>query len=243
MPVEQAAYGSRWRAVHPGAKALITLCALLAALTAPGSSHALVLAGAMTLLTLFGAGTPARLYLRVAAPAWGLLAFSSLGLLVSIAADAGGWQLQTREPASVLPLIARSLAALSASLFLILSTPLPELIALLRRLRCPDVLLDTMVLAYRSSSVLHAALHDARCAQQLRLGRAGFAQRLHASALLAAGLAGQLWQRAHWQQQAASARLGEGPLCFLPRDYPQARRELAIATLAGSLLLGLNGIC
>ena len=243
MLIEQAAYGSRWRSVHPAAKSLVALCALLAALAAPSAAHALLLAGIMTLLTLLGAGTPPRLYLRVAMPAWGLLAFSSLGLLVSINGDASGWQLQTTEAARALPLLARSLAALSASLFLMLSTPLPELIALLRRMRCPDVLLDTMVLAYRSSSVLHAALHDARCAQQLRLGRAGFAQRLHASALLAASLAGQLWQRAHWQQQAASARLGEGPLCFLPRDYPQARRELAIATLAGSLLLGLNGIC
>ena len=242
MLIEQAAYGSRWRSVHPAAKSLVALCALLAALAAPSAAHALLLAGIMTLLTLLGAGTPPRLYLRVAMPAWGLLAFSSLGLLVSINGDASGWQLQTTEAARALPLLARSLAALSASLFLMLSTPLPELIALLRRLHCPAILLDTMVLAYRSSSVLHTALHDTQRAQQLRLGQATLTQRLQASALLAAGLAGQLWLRAHCQQQAAHARLGDGPLCFLPRAYPLARQQLGLAALAGGLLLGLNGL-
>ena len=46
-------------------------------------------------------------------------------------------------------LSARSLAALAALLGLVLTTPLPDLLGLLRRLRRPDVLLDLMVLCYR----------------------------------------------------------------------------------------------
>ena len=100
----------------------------------------------------------------------------------------------------------RSLAALAALLGLVLTTPLPALLGLLRRLRCPDVLLDLMVLCYRMLFVFSAAMNDIATAQRARLGytSAGLARR--SLGLLAANLTVQVWQRARSLHQAALAR-------------------------------------
>lgn len=243
MLIEQAARSSRWRRVCPGAKAGFAVAGLIAALAAPTPPAALGVALVMVLASLLGAGIRPRLYLRVALPATGFLALSSLSLACSLAVDGEGrvvWQLAATAGPRIAELAARSLAALAALLFLVLSTPLAELIALLRRLRLPEILLDLMVLCYRMLFVFSAELQAMRTAQQARLGFVSPRRSLHTLGLLAGGLAAQVCERAHHLHQAAQARNGDGPLRFLPGHYPAARRELALATLAGGLLIALT---
>lgn len=242
MLIEQAAHRSRWRRVCPGAKAGFALAGLIAALAAPTPAAAAGVALSMALTSMLGAATRPRLYLRVALPATGFLALSCLSLACSLGVDGDGriaWQLAPDAGPRVAELAARSLAALAALLFLVLSTPLSELIALLRRLRTPELLLDLMVLCYRLLFVLSAELQATLSAQQARLGFVSPRRSLHSLGLLTAGLAAQVWGRAHHLHQAAQARNGDGPLRFLPGHYPAARRERALATLAGSLLIVL----
>ena len=62
--------------------------------------------------------------------------------------------------------------ALAALLLLAATTPLIDLIALLRRLRLPEVLLELMVLCYRMLFVFSESVRDTRTAQAAR-GPAG----------------------------------------------------------------------
>lgn len=242
MLIEQAAYASRWRPVCPGAKAAFALAGLIAAFVAATPAAALLVAALLALAAVAGAGVGLGLYLRVALPATGFLALSCLSLLVSLAGDGAGgivWQLAPDAAPRIAELAARSLAALAAMLFLVLSTPLSDLIVLLRRLRVPEVLLDLMVLCYRMLFVFSEAFHDTLTAQQARLGFVSTRRSLHTLGLLAASLAAQVWLRARHLHLAAQARNGDGPLRFLPREFPAARRELRIALAAGLLLLAL----
>ena len=129
------------------------------------------------------------------------------------------------------------LAALAALLGLVLTTPLPDLLGLLRRLRCPDVLLDLMVLCYRMLFVFSAALHDTATAQRARLGYASPRLTRRSLGLLAANLTLQVWQRARALHLAAEARNGDGALRFLSPDFAHARRDTVLAAAAGSLLI------
>ena len=240
MRIEEAAYASRWRAVCPGAKAGFALAGSVAAFAAASPAQALAVAILLALLTWLGAGVALTRYLRIALPPLGFLALSSLSLMVSLGNDARGdlvWQLAADAGPRLAELTARSLAALAAMLFLVLSTPLPDLIALLRRLRVPELLLDLMVLCYRMLFVFTAALDDALIAQQARLGHGSPRRRLRSLGLLTASLAGQIWLRARTLHQAAQARNGDGPLRFVPRHYPGAARDLALAASGGALLL------
>lgn len=238
MLIEQAAYANRWRRVAPAAKGGFALAGLLAAYLAASPAAALGVALLLALATILGAGVPARLYLRVAAPALGFLALSCLSLLLSPAADGGpAWRLAPDAAARVAAVAPRSLAALAALLGLVLTTPLPDLVALLRRLRLPEVLLDLMVLCYRMLFVFSAARRDALAAQAARLGYGGARRSLASLGGLAAHLAVEVWQRARALQVAAEARNGDGPLRFLAPDFDHARRDGAIAAAAGGALL------
>ena len=245
MLIEQAAYASRWRPVCPGAKAAFALAGLIAAFVAATPAAALLVAALLALAAVAGAGVGFGLYLRVALPATGFLALSCLSLLVSLAGDGAGgivWQLAPDATPRIAELAARSLAALAAMLFLVLSTPLSDLIVLLRRLRVPEVLLDLMVLCYRMLFVFSEALHDTLTAQRARLGHATARHSLRSLGLLVANLALQIWQRAHALHQAALARNGDGALRVLTPRYAHARRDTAWAAVAGILLIAAAGL-
>lgn len=245
MLIESAAYASRWRHVSPGAKAGFALAGIVAAFLAATPALALAVALLYAALSVLATGVPLKRWLRVASWPLGFLALDSLSLLVSIAPGATAdpalvsWQLTWAPDAGerIAGLVARSLASLSALLFLILSTPLSDLIGALRRLRCPNVLLDLMLIAYRMLFVLAAALDDVLAAQRARLGHGGWRAGLRASAALLASLVIQLWQRAAALHLAALARNGDGPLRVLAAPCQTARRDLLLAALAAVLLL------
>ncbi|WP_415036050.1 cobalt ECF transporter T component CbiQ [Azonexus sp.] len=237
MLIERLAYGSRWRQVSPAAKALFALAALVAAYIAASPLTALCLAAILAATTCFAAGVSGAAYARVAAPALVFLLLSVLPLLWEND-PSGGWRWSAQAQPQVVALLARAVAALAALLSLVLTTPLPDLLALLRRLRCPEALLDVMVLCYRMLFVFEQALRDTATAQRARLGYGGRSAARRALGALLANLVVQVWQRAEALHRAAQARASEGAWRFLAPYYAHARRDVLCAALAGSLLVG-----
>jgi len=245
MLIEQAAYGNRWRRVSPAAKASLALAGLLAAFVAATPAAAAGVALLLALTTVVGAGVAAGVYLRVAAPAVAFLALGSLSLLVAVGTDAAGhlsWGLAPDAAPRIAAVAGRSLASLAALLLLVLTTPLPDLIGLLRRLRVPEVLLDLMVLCYRMLFVLATAVRDTLTAQSARLGYASLRHGWCSLGLLVANLAVQIWQRAQALHLAAMARNGGGPLRFLSPAFANAGRDTLLAAVAGTALVVLAGL-
>ncbi len=236
MLIERAAYGNRWRRVTPAAKGAFALAGLIAAFAAPTPASALLVALLLAGVACLGAGVAPALYLRAAAPAVGFLGLSGLTLLLAIDSDFS-WRWAPEAWPRVAALTARSLAALAALLGLVLTTPLPDLIGLLRRLRCPALLLDLMVLCYRMLFVFSAALHDTATAQRARLGYASPRLARRSLGLLAANLTLQVWQRAQGLHRAAQARNGDGALRLLSPEFAHARRDTGCAAVAGALLV------
>jgi cobalt/nickel transport system permease protein len=242
MLIEQAAYANRWRRVAPGAKGMFALAGFVAAFAARVPLAAVAVALAIGAVTVAGARVSPLRYLRVAAPALVFLAISCLSLAFSL--DPGGDSLPSLAPLPgamqrIAEVGARSLGALAALLFLVLTTPLPDLIALLRRLRMPEILLEIMVLCYRMLFVFSAAVHDTLTAQSARLGYATNRLALRSLGALTASLTLQIWQRANDLHVAAQARNNDGPLRFLEPTFANDRRDVAIAAAAGGALVAL----
>ena len=246
MLIEQSAYANRWRPVTPGAKGLFALAGFVAAFAARTPLAAGVLALLLAATTVAGARVPLARYLRVAAPALAFLAVSCFSLAFSLDLGNGpatpSLSFATTQ-GSLQPVAqvgARSLGALAALLFLVLTTPLVDLIALLRRLRVPEILLEIMVLCYRMLFVFSEAVHDTLTAQAARLGYASNRLALRSLGGLAANLTVQVWQRAHDLHVAAQARNNDGPLRFLEPEFAHGTRHAAIAGLAGAALIALT---
>ncbi len=241
MLIEQCAYANRWRFVSPAAKALFCLAGLVAAFVARHAGATALIAVLLVLTTLIGAAIPARNYVRIALPPLGFLLLGCLTLGYSLEMNGESGMLTLRWlPEGWTPLMqlaARSLAALSAMLFLALSTPMTDLIALLRRLKVPETLLEIMVLCYRMLFVFSEAVRDTRTAQAARLGYATPALALRSLGSLTANLTLQIWQRSRDLHIAAQSRNNDGALRFLEPEYVSSRRDLSIAALGSAGLI------
>lgn len=245
MLIERCAYANRWRKVTPAAKALFALCALIAAFLASRPQAACALALLLAAITCAGPRIRPFDYLRAATPALLFLSTGCVTLLFSVHASPGGIPQFAWAPdasGQVAHLLGRSLAALASLLLLVLTTPLPDFIALLRRLHLPDLLLDLMVLCYRMLFVFSTALQDITSAQAARLGYATPRLALRSAGTLAANLALQVWQRSAALHTAALARANDGPLRFLSPQFPRTRRDTGIAAIAGIVILGLGAL-
>jgi len=242
--IEQSAYTNRWRRIAPAAKGLFSLCGLVAAFAAATPATACGIAAVLCAVTVLGVGiTPVR-YLRVAAPALLFLFVSTMSLAVSLkiggSASDVSLQMASTEYSKVAQVCGRSLGGLAALLFLALTTPLIDIIALLRRLKAPEVLLDIMVLCYRTLFVFSEAVHDTITAQSARLGYATVRLTMRSLGGLVANITVQVWQRSLALHLAAMARNNDGPLRFLEHTYPNSTRDMCIALSAGTALVALS---
>lgn len=220
---------------------MFCLGGFVAAFTASQATAAALVAALIVVVTLAGAGIPLASYLRIALPPLGFLLLGCLSLAYSLDMNSTNgklaihWLVDGWSPLG--QLAARSLGALTALLFLALTTPMLDLIALLRRLKVPEVLLEIMVLCYRMLFVFSEALHNTQTAQAARLGYATPGLALRSLGSLTANLTLQIWQRSRDLHLAAQSRNNDGPLRFLEPEYANCRRDVWIAVLGGAALL------
>jgi cobalt/nickel transport system permease protein len=243
MLIEDSAYSNRWRQVSPAAKGLFSLCGMIAAYAAATPVSACGVAAILFAVAVLGAGIPPGRYMRVAAPALLFLSVSALSLLVSfkIGNTAGNLPLHLAggEYYKVAQVCGRSLGGLAALLFLAMTTPLSDIINLLRRLKAPEVLLDIMILCYRTLFVFSETVRDTVTAQSARLGYANVRLSLRSLGGLVSNITVQVWQRSEALHLAAMARNNDGPLRFLEQVYANSTRELSLAFIGGCTLVGL----
>lgn len=241
MRIEQVAQHCRWQTVAPQAKLVFAVAGMLAAALSPSVQVTLLVAAVLAGVTLAGARVALRDYLAVAFAPMGFLATSCLTMLVAVDLGEAGMGLhwQPQSIPLVTATIARSLAMLAAVLGLVLTTPLTDLLPLMRRAHLPEILIDMMVLSYRMLFVFIQAWDESVTAQRARLGYHSWASAIRSLGQLGGTMAVQVWQRARALQVAADARCYDGTLRFLPSDFPHAMRETTLAALAGlALMLG-----
>ncbi len=237
--IDHHAWTNRWRAWHPAEKwlpagGLLVLTLLLPPLT----TAPLVLAGT-TLATVRGAGVPLKTLLGVlAAPAAFLLAGIPF-LAVSVDFAQGvNLHLATDGLRLALATTLRALAAMSCLAFLILTTPLTDWMASLRRVGVPAGVVELILLIYRLIFVFAERALTGHQAQAARLGYSRVDRSVRSLGLLA----GNLFQRALEQARRLEAGLAvrgyDGELRVLAPERFLSWPRLA----AGMGLVGLIGL-
>jgi len=133
----------------------------------------------------------------------------------------------------------RAMAGTSCVYFVMLTTPLPDFITLLRRWHCPVILLSLMELVYRYIFVLIEESNRLRTAQACRLGGHNFQSSLRSSG----ELIGQLFLRTYLRCDrifaAMTARGYTGELPALSRTYSKRPDMVGAAFLGSVVLMGL----
>jgi cobalt/nickel transport system permease protein len=170
--LDACAHTNRWCRRDPLEKLALGGGLLVLSLLLPPWPAGPLIATVMMAAALAGARVPPRLYLRTVCVPAGFALAGVVTMLVSVSFDGGGLRLQP-APGGVL-LAARVLlrcgASVSCLVFLALTTPLVDLVPTLRRLGCPLVVSELMLLIYRLLFVLSETLAAMTRAQAARLG-------------------------------------------------------------------------
>jgi cobalt/nickel transport system permease protein len=247
--IDRHAYNNRLRLVDPAQKGGLAALAIGLCLLLDRPAVGLLAVAWMLALTTLWARVPPLAFGRALVAEGLFLLLSVVGVAVSVSVSLPtsslAWRLGplwlSTSPAALdlaARLLTRALGSAAALNFLILTTPLTDLIELLRRLRLPETLIELMTLIYRAIFVLLESLERMRTAQDARLGYSGPWRAMRSAGLLGSQLFLDAYRRSQRLQVALESRGLDGPLRVIPLDYSSDRRVWWIgAALATTLIL------
>ncbi len=226
--IDRYAFTNRLRTVDPAQKSGIALTTIVLCLMLDRP-----LVGGLALLWMIGlaigyARVPWRVMMAVLSAESVFLVLSVIGIAVSLSFEASAHALQlgpiylSIHRTSVLvalQVLSRALGCAAALNFLILTTPLIDLIDLLHRWRIPAIVIDIMMLSYRAIFLLLDTLERMVIAQKARLGYASWRATLRSSAIIGSRLFIAAYQRSRMLEQALIGRGFCGEVRVLPLRY------------------------
>jgi len=246
--IDQYAYSNRLQDIHPGEKIAFALATLIMALVAPRPFIPAIIIALMAGVTVGAAGIPVRFYLQLLLVPFSFLVagVAMIALTITGQPQAGlkgvtilGWTLGV-TPASVYlaaKIFLKSLGAVTCLYFLSLTTPVVDILAVLRRLRVPALLVDLISLTYRFIFVLLVTVNDIYTAQAARLGYASLRTSYHSLGQLAANLFIKTYHRAQELFTALTARGYSEELRVMEVSHPFSWPFLFLAASLDLVLL------
>jgi len=236
--IDRIAYSNALTGRSAAEKTALALGMLVAALALPPWPGGPVVLAVMLIATLGVARVPARTYFKLA---WAPLTFLIVGIIpLLVSVDFGGQWLLSFQWAEggvdlAIRVTLRSLAALSCLFFLSMTTPVPQVLRVMRRLHVPPVLTEVSLIIYRNIWMFVDTVRSIRAAQQARLGYRSLRTSYNSLGMLTASFFGQTLQRAKAMENGLQARNWQGEIKVL--DEGAAATILGFTVVTGVLLL------
>ncbi|KNZ71143.1 cobalt ABC transporter permease [Thermincola ferriacetica] len=242
LNIDQLAYSNRLRYVHPVEKFIFSIVTMGLCL-AFTSIH---LYAAVVVLMGFGvlalARIPWQVYLRLMLLPAGFLFIGVLTVIISVGGTGYDWiyrwnlgplSLGIRHTDLVLGLniFGKALAAVSCLYFLSLTTPMVEMISVLKRLRVPALFIELMGLVYRFIFVLMETAQKIHTSQSSRCGYATLATSYRSTSQLISSLFAKSFQRSSMLFTALTARGYTGDLQVLEPEFNYSKRNIGMIVL------------
>ncbi|MGM0472256.1 MAG: cobalt ECF transporter T component CbiQ [Bacillota bacterium] len=228
LQIDSYAYSNQLRSLHPVEKVLFAVATMLVTLIANSLLVSIVVLCLMVGILVWAAKIPFFNLLRLLLVPNLFLLTAVSTILISIGGDGADllWSVElfdirlgilSSEIMSAINLYFKSLAAISSLYCLILTTPLLEIIGVLRRLKVPEILLELMILIYRCLFILLDVVTEIRRAQLSRLGYASLRNAIFSVGKLISNLLLKSYQRAKNLERALESRCYQGEIGILER--------------------------
>ncbi|HEX9004697.1 MAG TPA: cobalt ECF transporter T component CbiQ [Blastocatellia bacterium] len=235
--IDRCVYANRWRNRHACEKLLLAGGMLLLAVALPPFPASLLIAATMTVVSLVVARIPWRTFSRVLVLPTGFAVVSASTVLFSVSTN---WQFEILPQAWAQAggLLARALAAVCCLSFLMLTTPMEEILTLLRRAGLPVVVAELMLAMHRFISIFADTARAMWLSQTARCGYATPKQAWRSVSLLAASLFIHSLDRARRMEIGLAARGYDGEVKLLaPRQTISFAAVCAIIGLEVAIAL------
>lgn len=240
LAIDQLCYQSKLRYENPGEKFAFAVMTLCICVMSRSIVVACIVLAATGILTVRKGGVPVFRYLKFLMIPLGFLVLSTLAIVFNVkktpldlfAIPLGDWYL-TSSRAAVLytaQLILTALSAVSCLYFLAFSTPMPDILEVLRRLHCPKLLIELMLLIYRFIFILLNTASAISVAQECRLGNKDYKTALNSFGKLGSVLMIRAMSRSNRLYDAMEARCYDGSIRVLSETRPP-KKKVIVATV------------
>lgn len=240
--IDQYAYSNRLRSSHPGEKftfAIVTMAICLASSsTVIFLSIVFLMAGAVILR----AGIPWRFYLKLMSLPLSFLLLGVVTVAVSISRHPEGAiygftafnvtvGVTARDLAAAANLFCKSLGAVSCLYFLSLTTPMIEIISVLKKLRVPALFVELMGLIYRFIFVVMETAEKIYTAQSSRWGYASLRTSYFSLGQLASSLFIKSYHRSQMLFTTLMSRCYSGELHVIEPRYTFSKGNIILIVI------------
>lgn len=247
MLLDSFAYSSRLKDIYPGEKLIFSLLTMVIGFILSVHSDGLIIL-IMAAAVIIKGGVPAKTYFRLMLFPLVFLGMSLLPILINIGVGGSNTLLYVPFFKTTVGitynslvkaglLFMRSMALVSCLYFISLTTPILDIIAMLKKLKVPNILLDLMLLIYRQLFVIMSTAERIYVAQNTRLGYATFTSGLNSLGRLVSCLIIQSFSDAEKLYTALVSRGYEGELRVLEPRYQLSIKNLTLIAAIETALL------
>ena len=248
--IDKLCYYSKLRYVNVCEKLLYALITLLFCVVSRSILIAVLVFIANGILTVRKGGIPLSRYGRLMLLPFAFLFLSTFAIIINVsrvpldayAIPIGSFYI-TGSHASLLfgtQLILTALASVSCLYFLSLSTPMTDILTALRKLHCPEMIIELMLLIYRFIFVLMELASDMTTAQNCRLGNKDFRTSCKSFGALGSTLFIRAMKKSGALYDAMESRCYDGTIHVLTENYPPKRGEILAIVFYELLLFAIT---
>jgi cobalt/nickel transport system permease protein len=228
--IDRNAQTNRWRWLPVAEKAVFAIGLMIASLLSHGWAVQGAIVALVAILLIFGARIPVRDLLSTAVIPLGFILASTLAQIVTLHFDHGaprlGLSWTTLHLAAYTGL--RSFACVLALLALALTTPLPDILALLRRVGVSSEINDVALMMFRFIWLILDCAERGTQSQANRLGYSTYPRAMRSLGMLGASLLPRALGRAQRLESGLAARGYDGELRFIQLAAPVSVPRLAL---------------
>lgn len=247
ITIDKLCYHSKLRYENAGEKFAFSALTLCICVGSRSIEVACIVLAAMGILSVWKGGVPLVRYLRFLILPLAFLFLSTIAIMFNIrkapldlfAIPIGSWYLTASTDAFLyaVQLILTALGAVSCLYFLSFTTPVPDILEVLRRIHCPGLLIELMLLIYRFIFILLDTASAISTAQNCRLGNKDYKTSLRSFGLLGSVLMIRAVSRSNKLYDAMEARCYDGRIQVLSESRPPRKKVIAGIVLFDTALL------
>jgi len=239
ISIDIYAQGSRLKSSNPILKFWTLLALIIICVASMSVLTGIFLTIVMMSLAVFAGGLKIHQYVQIITLPVSFLLIAGLALLFEISPDPvgvinlsvfGSWLSVTASAQErTATIVSRALGAVSCLTFLSVTTPMPDIIGVLRKARCPDLLIDLMYLIYRYIFILLSLHHHMRDAAKSRLGFIDYRTSMRSTGKIYANLLSRSYVFASRNFDAMESRLYDTGIRFLEHKHKLTPVDIGIS--------------
>lgn len=247
MVIDKLCYYSKLRYVNACEKFIYALLTLFFCVFSKSIVIAVLVLIVNGVLTVGKGGIPFSRYRRLMVIPLAFLFLSTFAIIINIskvpldayAIPVGSYYITSSRDSFFfgLQLILTALASVSCLYFLSLNTPMTDILTVLRKFHCPEILIELMMLIYRFIFVLMSLASAMTTAQNCRLGNKDFRTSCKSFGAMASTLFVRAMKKSNILYDAMESRCYNGTIHVLMENYPPKRKEILFLILYELLLL------